>query len=73
MLDKPLIDKHDDFSSDKTDPLKKNPHDEATPGHLSHGQHNVCSKLNETFVHELFVGPNANMKPHIDKSHKQSK
>ena len=31
MLDKPLLEKHFDFSSDKLDPLKKNPHHKAVP------------------------------------------
>jgi hypothetical protein len=43
MLDKPLIEKHCDFSNDKPDPLKKNPRHEVIPDQFLPGQQNVGS------------------------------
>jgi hypothetical protein len=71
MLDKPLIEKHCDFSNDQPDPLKKNPRHEVIPDQFLPGQQKVNPELNDTTVHDLFVDPNANTKPCIDKSRKQ--
>ena len=56
MLDKPLIEKNFDFSNDKPNPLKKNPHHEEIPDKFLPGQQNVGSESIRTLGHELVVG-----------------
>jgi hypothetical protein len=73
MLNKPLLEKHFDFSSDKPDPLKKNPRHEALPDQFLRGQQNVGSESNETTEHELVVGLKSTVKSNSKDPCKQSK
>jgi hypothetical protein len=70
MMDKPLIKKQFEFSSNEPKYLKKNPHDEEIPSHFSHGQQGVGSELNKTPMHELIVGHNTTIKSNSKKPHK---
>jgi hypothetical protein len=56
MLDKNLIEKHFDFSNDKTNPLKKKPRHEAIPDQFLLGKYNVGSESIRTPMHELVFG-----------------
>jgi hypothetical protein len=72
MLDKPMIEKHFDFSSDKPDPLKKTLVMRQYLISFYLEQQKVNPELNDTIVHDLFVDPNANTKPCIKSLAKKS-
>jgi hypothetical protein len=73
MLDKPMIEKHFDFSNDKPNPLKKNPHHEEIPDQFLLGQQNVGSESIGTLGHELVVGLKASIISDSEDPRKQSK
>jgi hypothetical protein len=71
ILDKSLIKKRFEFSSNEPKYLKKNPFDEEIPSHFSHGPQDVGSELNKTPVHELIVGHNTTVKSDRKNPRKQ--
>jgi hypothetical protein len=73
MMDKPMTEKHCDFSNDQLDHLKKNPRHEVIPDHFLPRQQNVGSNSNVTLVHELVVGLKSTIIFYSKDPRKQSK
>jgi hypothetical protein len=70
MLDKPMIEKHVDFPSDKPTFLEENPRDEAIPNQFLYGKHDVGCEFNETPKHDLIVVHNPTVKSDSKYPHK---